>query len=800
MRLLSCHVDNFGKLSDFSMDFLEGINVINASNAWGKSTLAAFLKAMFYGLESKKSAKTFDKERNIYRPWQGGSFGGELDFEIEGKKYRVSRSFGKTEKYDEFHLYDLSTNLECDDFSSELGLELFDLDSESFRKSIFIAQNDCASETSDGINAKLGNIGENASDINRFEQANKQLKLIMNQLTPDRVTGSIKRRKNLITQMKEEIRDLEAAKTGYEEISIKKQVMEGHLQELLSIRQNYAKALEIASEESRRQELLKQFDVLCQEATEKEQKVEAYKSIFPIEVPQQSVFDEQIQNLRAMEELHTSCLHETLTENEQTQWSMLEEMFREKRPSVESIDTAISTLTDAEQLKAELGKQESLQQLWKGKLEEVEDRVPPKESGIHHKIYLIAGAVITVISVIALVLGVMYLSKFSNMKLVLACGAISLIFGVLFLVVGYMQGKRFKKEFDMWEVMHTVDEREIQTELDKITQNISKIKANTTGVFQTISAFLQSYHVYCENDKFQEKLYELKTQLAEFDRLQEKSNSYMTFNNQYQERKLLLDQFATEYGFVFESDPMSEVRNFQNKAIEYELAKKACEDAFQKRDDFASAQDPSFWTKEIRCPYSLEELNVMIREADEKLDEIKLIKDQYQGQLDNLEKQLELKDEKNLELDELLEEQEIDQKKYQFITLTQEFLQKAKEQFIAKYMGPISKGFSKYYTMLTGEDNGEWMIDANITLKMKEWGELRDTKWLSAGYQDLVGVCMRLALVDAMYKQEKPFLILDDPFVNLDMEKVEAGNQLLLSVANEYQVIYFTCHDSRSPV
>ena len=126
--------------------------------------------------------------------------------------------------------------------------------------------------------------------------------------------------------------------------------------------------------------------------------------------------------------------------------------------------------------------------------------------------------------------------------------------------------------------------------------------------------------------------------------------------------------------------------------------------------------------------------------------------------------------------------------------------QKAKEQLTARYMEPIAKGFSKYYQMLTGDDRGEWMIDANINLKVREYGELRETKWLSAGYQDLIGVCMRLALVDAMYTEEKPFLILDDPFVNLDQEKVDCGNQLLLSVSEEYQVIYFTCHDSRSPV
>jgi uncharacterized protein YhaN len=78
-------------------------------------------------------------------------------------------------------------------------------------------------------------------------------------------------------------------------------------------------------------------------------------------------------------------------------------------------------------------------------------------------------------------------------------------------------------------------------------------------------------------------------------------------------------------------------------------------------------------------------------------------------------------------------------------------------------------------------------------------GQMREVKWMSAGYQDLIGVCMRLALVDAMYQGEKPFLILDDPFVNLDEEKTAAGMTLLSNVAQEYQTIYFTCHSSREP-
>ena len=214
MKLIACHIENFGKLSNLSVEFSEGINVINEANAWGKSTLAAFLKAMFYGLDSKKDPKAFDKERNIYRPWQGGAFGGEVDFETEGRRYRISRSFGRTEKQDEFHLYDLSTNLESEDYTEDIGVELFELDSASFKRSIYIAQNDCASAASDSINAKLGNLAENTDDINNFETTSSRMKALLLQLTPDRVTGSIKKRKGQITQLEQEIRTFEAAEEG----------------------------------------------------------------------------------------------------------------------------------------------------------------------------------------------------------------------------------------------------------------------------------------------------------------------------------------------------------------------------------------------------------------------------------------------------------------------------------------------------------------------------------------------------------------------------------------------------------
>ena len=57
MRLLTCHIENFGKLSDFSYDFTDGYNAIVLPNGAGKSTFAAFIRVMFYGFAGRQSGR-----------------------------------------------------------------------------------------------------------------------------------------------------------------------------------------------------------------------------------------------------------------------------------------------------------------------------------------------------------------------------------------------------------------------------------------------------------------------------------------------------------------------------------------------------------------------------------------------------------------------------------------------------------------------------------------------------------------------------------------------------------------------
>ncbi len=131
---------------------------------------------------------------------------------------------------------------------------------------------------------------------------------------------------------------------------------------------------------------------------------------------------------------------------------------------------------------------------------------------------------------------------------------------------------------------------------------------------------------------------------------------------------------------------------------------------------------------------------------------------------------------------------------YKYVQGAKEYLGMAKETLTARYMEPLLKSFSAYYGQITGLSAKDYCLDANMNLTVQAHGMQREIAYLSRGYQDLIGFCLRLALVDAMYQEEKPFLILDDPFVNLDPQKAAGGKRLLEYVSEKYQILYLTCN------
>ena len=102
MKILSLHIENFGRLQNFTLEPEAGLNVLYQKNGWGKSTLAVFIKAMLYGLPASSRRSLDENERKKYTPWQGGAFGGCIEFETAKGRFRAERFFGAKESLDEF--------------------------------------------------------------------------------------------------------------------------------------------------------------------------------------------------------------------------------------------------------------------------------------------------------------------------------------------------------------------------------------------------------------------------------------------------------------------------------------------------------------------------------------------------------------------------------------------------------------------------------------------------------------------------------------------------------------------------
>jgi len=130
MKLISCYISAFGKFKEESFSFDPNLNCFLEDNGYGKSTLAAFLKAMLYGMEGyKTNAKKFPDRMHYYPAGaskKSTAYGGSLIFEKNGNEYRIERFFDeKSEIKDTLTVYKNGSP------SDELGQPLVSLFSES---------------------------------------------------------------------------------------------------------------------------------------------------------------------------------------------------------------------------------------------------------------------------------------------------------------------------------------------------------------------------------------------------------------------------------------------------------------------------------------------------------------------------------------------------------------------------------------------------------------------------------------------------------------------------------------------
>lgn len=136
-------------------------------------------------------------------------------------------------------------------------------------------------------------------------------------------------------------------------------------------------------------------------------------------------------------------------------------------------------------------------------------------------------------------------------------------------------------------------------------------------------------------------------------------------------------------------------------------------------------------------------------------------------------------------------------RRYELIKKTLFYIRAAEDGLKEKYITPVKDYYLSLASVFSPEVTKNVQMNFNYNLLFEDGGVLRGDEYFSSGQRRCAELCLRLALIKNMYKAEAPFVIMDDPFVNLDETHMESARRLLRRAAEDVQIIYFCCHQSR---
>jgi len=140
MKIKEIRIGGFGKHNDKHYKFEDDINVLYGENESGKTTILSFIRAMFYGMDTR-SQKISENYRKHYTPWNQTTMTGEIVFENLGQPYVLKRIFGASKRTD---IIQMNNNITGEvipiQSDLEVGEAILGIGYGAFESSIFIPQ------------------------------------------------------------------------------------------------------------------------------------------------------------------------------------------------------------------------------------------------------------------------------------------------------------------------------------------------------------------------------------------------------------------------------------------------------------------------------------------------------------------------------------------------------------------------------------------------------------------------------------------------------------------------------------
>ncbi len=828
MRLLSCYISAFGGLSDYDIDFSSDVTCIYEQNGFGKTTLAAFIKAMFYGMETanKRTATVESSERVRYFPWNNSKFGGHLTFSLGNKNYRIIRFFDRdSASRDSFQLVDADSGRECKDFSEKIGLEIFGVDEDGFKRSVFSNGEPRLDALPASVRSKISNMVDATDDFDDYEKALKKLTDLRKDL--DTKNGEIAKSDRKIEQAKIECERCKKDNEEFLRLSQRAQELDIQGKQIAAELSALNKKLELAAREEADAVRLEHYEKLKAQIAALEKENEALKQKYRGAFPTDARIIRLEELLRDYNE-GTLLLSAEAAKLSKEEYKNLERLFALSLPSEEELREISEKLRDADicsnqitelckkadALKNQmelsgvrLQKEVSDDDLMEIRLSASKTAAPLGKKTDFAPLFvltalvlaagiavcfaeLIAGIVVAAVGAVGLI-AVMLLSSVKKM-----IGAGNLSEGERERVKAFLSDFGFAPDADVNLAVDRVKSAiAVSNELNSVKSNIEAAKEQNDSYLKEIDDFLGGYFSSFED------------RTGTFDFLKTSASRYINEVLPAADKKRALEKEIKSAETEIRSILLS--LGIENAADLRVAVSEIKEDAAKYRDACLSLDKLK---KEAEQSFVENKLNeISVSDDFETTEQISLKKRGLEDILKTLNAELaqirqnmqpfsNARAELN-ELEELIDGERERREQYiarhNVVLKTIDLLKSAKTELSKKYAGSISTAFERYSSLFFGEGASDFLMGDDLSLTVNREGMGRAANQFSEGQRSVMDVCLRLSLIDAMFEKEKPFVVLDDSFSALDEGNFKKAAELIKSVSDEIQIVYFTCHSSR---
>ena len=194
---------SFGRLNGETLAPGPGLTIIQAPNEGGKSTWAAFLRAMLYGIPTReRDRQGYLAEKNRYQPWSGAPMEGVLELTWGGRDIIIRRGPKGNTPFGAFEAVDAATGEPVPGLTAEhCGETLLGVPREVWERSAFVGQGGSAIDGTPALEARIAALASSGEEDVSFSQVERRLRDWLNRRRHNK-TG-------LIPKIEEELAEIE---------------------------------------------------------------------------------------------------------------------------------------------------------------------------------------------------------------------------------------------------------------------------------------------------------------------------------------------------------------------------------------------------------------------------------------------------------------------------------------------------------------------------------------------------------------------------------------------------------------